>query len=367
MARCAKPIPAGAFHGARPLQFCGVQLSYCPYRLLFKRPFTTSHGTRDGTDAVFLRIEHAGVIGYGEATLPPYLKEHTGDVIVALQGLPSRIPADPGHALGTIDAWAQSLGPGARAMVQMALIDTLCHKQQTTIYQHYRIDIIKHTNSLMTLGVMPSSEVAHALSELSSSSALKVKVNGLGSQKQLKAIIKLSDKQIFIDANQGLRSIEEALALIELVGDERVLGMEQPFSADQIDQHAELRSKQRTKVYADESIQDLQDLERYHEAFDGVNLKLMKCGGLDRAVKMAERARSMGMSVMLGSMSESSLGCTAMAHLGGWAEVVDLDGPWLNKNDPFRGITMEQGRIVLPEGPGIGAELVVDLDWTRLP
>ena len=98
--------------------------------------------------------------------------------------------------------------------------------------------------------------------------------------------------------------------------------------------------------------------------FSGVNQKLMKCGGLDLAKAMADKARQLGMQVMLGSMSESSLGCSAMAQLAPEADIVDLDGPWLIKNDPFKGIEMVGGQLRLPDTPGMGADLVADLRFT---
>jgi L-alanine-DL-glutamate epimerase-like enolase superfamily enzyme len=143
--------------------------------------------------------------------------------------------------------------------------------------------------------------------------------------------------------------------------------MEQPFTEDDLDRHQELSTSGKVTVYADESIQDMAQLEARHAAFGGVNLKLMKCGGLDRAKAMAKCARELDLKVMLGSMSESSLGCTVMGHLAGMADIVDLDGPWLIANDPFRGIGMEQGRLRLPEGAGWAVDPVVELPWIELP
>ena len=141
--------------------------------------------------------------------------------------------------------------------------------------------------------------------------------------------------------------MDQALAAIEVVGVERVVGLEQPFAKDRWELHKELANECPITVYGDESIQGLDDLERAPEAFGGVNLKLMKCGGLDVAEAMAERARELGLKVMLGSMSESTLGCGAMASLQHVADLADLDGPWLISNDPFEGLEMHQGRLVM--------------------
>ncbi|MEO8734812.1 MAG: enolase C-terminal domain-like protein, partial [Flavobacteriales bacterium] len=160
--------------------------------------------------------------------------------------------------------------------------------------------------------------------------------------------------------NQGLTHVDDALELTAAVGD-RLLGLEQPFAVGMDDLQRSLQERIGTCVYGDESIQNEADILLQQGNFKGLNIKLMKCGGLDRAKKMAERGKALGMQVMLGSMSESSLGCTALAQLAGQAQVLDLDGPWLIKNDPFTGITMQKERLRVPNGPGIGARLQVDL------
>ena len=150
------------------------------------------------------------------------------------------------------------------------------------------------------------------------------------------------------------------MELAEVVGD-RLLGLEQPFAVGMDALQRDLQEQIHTSVYGDESIQSEADIQLQQGNFKGLNIKLMKCGGLDRAMKMAERGKALGMQVMLGSMSESSLGCTALAQLAGQAQILDLDGQWLIKNDPFTGITLEQGRMQVPDGSGIGARLTAEL------
>ena len=147
-----------------------------------------------------------------------------------------------------------------------------------------------------------------------------------------------------------------------VVGD-RLVGLEQPFAVKDEGIQAELQRELHVCIYGDESIWGSADLERASGTFGGVNIKLMKCGGLDKAKAMADRAAELGMKVMLGCMSESSLGCTAMAHLAGAADLLDLDGPLLIRNDPFDGMIMKNGKLVMPEGPGIGANLTAELEF----
>lgn len=160
--------------------------------------------------------------------------------------------------------------------------------------------------------------------------------------------------------------MDNAMDWIQAVGLDRILGVEQPFSVEQDPWNRILAQQGKVTVFADESMQDLGSLQASSRYFGGVNLKLMKCGGLDRALAMADEAGRTGLKLMLGSMSESSLGCTAMAQLACMADVVDLDGPWLLANDPFTGITMAQGRLVLPSGPGFGTTLRAQLDFNPI-
>ena len=218
---------------------------------------------------------------------------------------------------------------------------------------------------MMTLGHSRLDEIPAKLRELPPSDILKVKLGADQDLEILNAVLRADERPLFLDANQGWTTVAQALAAVDLVGRDRLAGLEQPFAKDRFDLHKELMHQGVARLFADESMQDLRDLERVSAAFSGVNIKLMKCGGLDRAVELIERARELGLGVMLGSMSESSLGCGAMAQLGRFADLIDLDGPWLISNDPFTGLTLEDGRLAHEEVSGIGVRLRTEasLDW----
>ena len=351
----------GASHN---LSCMALRLSYCPFRLEFKHPFGTAHGVRTGTDSVFVKLEGEGITGYGEVTLPPYLKEKPAEVIRNLKRLGAAGPLTPERLQAILDdpAWFGPESPGCRAAVHMALSDWIATKKEVTVRQLLDIPNLMRPLTLVTLGITQETEVATKLAELPASGAIKLKVQDETSARTIRMIRELDARPIFLDANQGLSGVAEAMNLAQAAGD-RLLAMEQPFPVTEKDWQAELLQLLGTTVYGDESIQNLHELDREYETFNGVNIKLMKCGGLDRAKAMAERAVELGMKVMLGSMSESSLGCTAMAQLSGYADIVDLDGPILIKNDPFEGMVMRIGEPFLPDRPGIGAVLVGDLPF----
>ena len=214
----------------------------------------------------------------------------------------------------------------------------------------------------MTIGITPVEKVAERLHQLPKSDYLKVKMNGPGSIAMLLEVLNHDRRPVFIDGNQGMQSVREILEVCQVAGD-RLVGLEQPFAVKDAGLQQELQLKLPVCVYGDESIWGMDDLEAAPGVFDGVNIKLMKCGGLDKAKAMTDRATELVLKVMLGCMSESSLGCTAMAHLAGAADLMDLDGPVLIKNDPFEGMVLENGKPVMPNRPGIGAILKAELEF----
>jgi L-alanine-DL-glutamate epimerase-like enolase superfamily enzyme len=344
-----------------------LNLSYCPFRLRFKHPFGTAHGLRDGTDAVFIRAEQEGGMGYGEVTLPPYLSEKMPQVLEQLRTFKVPPGRSAAELLGQLDHLVDLRHhPGLRAGLHCALIDLLSRLAGQSARAFLGIKGDRSPLTLVTLGIGPVETLREKLADLPTSGALKVKLGDPDSVQRLRAITTLDNRMLFMDGNQGASSLDEAVDWIRAVGIGRVLGVEQPFGMDHDPWNLALGEQAEVTVYADESIQDLDALQAKGRQFGGVNLKLMKCGGLDRALAMADEADRCGLKLMLGSMSESSLGCTAMAQLAGRADVVDLDGPWLLANDPFSGITMEDGRLMLPDGSGFGTTLRAQLDFTPI-
>jgi L-Ala-D/L-Glu epimerase len=342
-----------------------LELSVARFRLLFKQPFGTSHGVRDGTDAVFIKIQEGEHTGYGEVTLPPYLKETPGSVLERLQSIASASSATSAdQLLEQLDQLPElkSGANGCRAGLQMALIDLIGKRIQTTAREVLVVAQIKKPITLVTIGLSDVDEISLKLADLPASGALKLKVSGPAGSALIDHIKHLDDRRLFLDGNQGIEDLDQAMILVRAAGD-RLLGFEEPFVPEQRSLSRELGERADVTVYADESVQEPADVMPAREWYGGVNIKLMKCGGLDRAMACADLAREHGLNVMLGSMSESSLGCTAMAQLQGGADLVDLDGPWLLKNDPFEGIAMVNGELVLPDRPGLGVALRTELPF----
>jgi L-Ala-D/L-Glu epimerase len=353
------------------LHFAGMsspyRLDFARYRLLFRHPFGTAHGMRDGTDAVFVRLTGPAGVGYGEAALPPYVKETPDAVIELIRTIdPERLVLHYMKRSFQSDAGLElRASPAARAVVSTAVLDYLAREAGMSVasYLAPAMPFNSSTSTSVTLGHGPASAIEQRISELPQSDLIKIKLGGPDDIATLETVQACDQRPLFLDANQAWKSVGEALGILQAVEPERLRGMEQPFGKDRWDMQAALQRELDVPVFGDESIQGMEDLERAVGVFQGVNLKLIKCGGLDVAVRMAERAKELGLQVMLGCMSESTLGCAAMAQLQPMASILDLDGPWLVRNDPFVGLRMAVGSMELESGLGLGVDLVSHLDW----
>lgn len=344
-----------------------LKLSVAKYQLRFIHPFGTAHGVRLGTDSVFVKLENDGAIGYGEATLPPYLPETQASVVAELQRMSSRSRAQLFENGPEVALKGYSMP--CRAALSTAYYDLKTTQLKCPVSALLLTEAAAQRATglpMMTLGHTEPASIPAKLEELQGAPVLKVKLGSDQDKEILNTVLFHDERPLFLDANQGWESVDRACAIMSLVGKERLVGVEQPFPIDRLDLHRELRQRRVCRVYGDESIQDMAELETVADAFDGVNIKLMKCGGLDRAMDMVVRARELGMDVMLGSMSESSLGCGAMAQLADFADLVDLDGPWLIANDPFEGLLLEGGALKIRGSLGLGIDLKADyLTWIK--
>jgi L-Ala-D/L-Glu epimerase / N-acetyl-D-glutamate racemase len=157
-----------------------------------------------------------------------------------------------------------------------------------------------------------------------------------------------------VDANEGWKNKEEAVRKINWLEKQGVEFIEQPMPAEMIEETKWVRSRVHIPIIADEACQRASDIPKLQAAFDGVNVKLDKAGGILEAHRMIQIARALGMKTMLGCMISSSVSVTAAAHLSPLVDYADLDGNLLIANDPYRGVLVEKGKLVLPGGPGLG-------------
>lgn len=337
---------------------CQMQLRFQPYMLELRHAFGIASNTRTTTPAMLVEVERDGLIGYGEAAMPPYLGETQQTAADFLRRVDLTRFADP-FQLETILPAVDALAPGnaaAKAAVDLALHDWIGKKLGVPWFRLWGLDPAKTPVTSFTIGIDTPEVVRAKTREAAPYSILKVKLGRSPDDDRaiIEAIRAETDKPISVDANQGWTDREAALRMIEWLAVHGVAFIEQPLPKDRLDDTAWLRGRSPLPLIADESVQRLDSVARLRGVFDGINVKLMKCTGLREAHRMVTLARALGLKVMLGCMTETSCAISAAAQLSPLADWADLDGALLIKNDPFDGARIVDGKVTLPDRPGLG-------------
>ena len=338
-----------------------MQLRFFPYELQLRHTFTVSSYSRTTTPDVQVEIDYDGFTGYGEASMPPYLGQSVESVCAFLQKVDLGRFSDP-FQLEEILSYVDSLSPGdsaAKAAVDIALHDLVGKLLGQPWFRIWGLDPGKAPSTSFTIGIDTPEVVREKTLECAGLyNVLKVKVGLPGDKEMIRTIRSVTDLPLVVDANQGWKDREAALDEIFWLKEQGVLMVEQPMPASRLDDNAWITERSPLPVYADEAIQRLADLPSIRGAYNGINIKLMKCTGMREAYRMASWARAEGMKVMVGCMTETSCAVSAAAQLSPLADFADLDGNLLISNDRFRGVQVKDGRLVLADRPGIGVDLI---------
>jgi L-alanine-DL-glutamate epimerase-like enolase superfamily enzyme len=309
---------------------------------------------------VLTELEFDGLVGYGEASMPPYLGESQQSVMSFLSKVDFNGFSDP-CSIVEILQYIDSIAPGnnaAKASVDIALHDLVGKIKGQPWYGLWGYNPYKATVTSFTIGIDSPEMVIQKTIEASPYKILKVKVANGNEKAMIDAVRSVTDKPLYIDVNQGWTDRNYALNMVYWLKDRNVLFIEQPLSKGNLDDIAWLSAHSPLPIFADEAIRRLSDLKSIYGAYNGVNIKLMKSTGMHEAHQMLEFAKSVGMKTMIGCMTETSCAISAAAHLSPNADYADLDGALLIKNDVFNGMEVVDGRIVLNNNPGIGVEKI---------
>jgi len=333
-----------------------IKLKYKPYTLQLRHVFTLASGSRTTTPVVLTQLECGGFRGFGEASMPPYLGESHESVLKFLSQVNMEQFNDPFLVEDILD-YIDGVAPGnyaAKASIDIALHDLVGKIVGQPCHKLWGLNPAKTPFTSYTIGIDTSDVVRQKVAEAEPYRILKVKL-GLGNDKEMIETIRtVSDKPICVDVNQGWKDKNYALEMAHWLKEQNVVFLEQPMPKTMIGELAWLTQNAPLPVIADEALQTPDDLFRVKDYYSGINIKLMKCGGMNAGYKMAVMAREMGMKVMIGCMTETSCAISAAAQLSPLVEWADLDGNLLISNDVYDGVTVEQGRITLKDRPGIG-------------
>lgn len=333
-----------------------MKLHYEPITLELETPFRIAHGTSTARHNVLVRVDDGEREGWGEAAPVRQHHETQAGVLDYIAALPwESLPDDP-FLLEGILASLPAGSRAARAAIDIALHDLIGKRLGVPLYRLWGLDPRRALETSLTISIGDVDEVRTWVRRaLPRFSLLKLKLDGDGARclASARAAREAGAVRLVADANCAWTE-EQARRLIPALAELGVEWIEQPLPEEDLDGLRRLHRASPLPIFADEPVRTARDIPRLAGCVDGVNIKVMKAGGLREAMRMIAVARAHGLQVMLGCMIETTLGITAAAHLSPLADWADLDGNQTVIDDPFAGVELDRGRLLLPDGPGLG-------------
>jgi len=335
-----------------------IHINAKPIDLKLTTPFRISRGVQHISPNAVVQINYDEYTGYGEAAPDEYYGENQQTVLACISAFAGNLGDDPfviEDIMHRLDKVIR-LNPSAKAAVDMALYDLIGKALGVPLYKLLGLNP-KHTpHTSFTIGIDTPVEMARRALIAKDYPILKIKVGTRHDLDIIKAIRDVTNAVIRVDANTGWTP-KEAIKMINALAPYNIEFVEQPVAAHDLAGLKLIRENVPVPIIADESCVTVEDIPRVAGYVDGVNLKLMKCGGIRHALKMIHVARAHNLRIMIGCMIESSLAITAAAHLTPLVDYADLDGHLLINDDPYVGVTVERGKLILPEAPVLGVKV----------
>lgn len=329
---------------------------YKPYLLELKHAFSIAKFSRTNTPVMLLKLSHEGVDGYGEASMVPYM----GESFETAAGFLNRVdfsrftyPFDFKEIISYLDG-IEIGNPAIKAAIDIALNDIDGKIKGKPCYEIYGADPSKMPATAYTVGIDTPEMIRQKLADAGNFKIIKVKLGRDNDKELIETIRSITDLPLYVDANQGWTDKAKAIDLIYWLHDQGVRLIEQPMDKLDRDGNAWLTERSPIPIIADEAVQRLADLDKLKGAYHGINIKLMKSTGMYEGHQMILKARSFGMKVLIGCMSETSCATNAGMALAPLCDWADLDGPWLTTNNPFSDPVLINGKYELSNKPGLG-------------
>lgn len=329
------------------------------FDLPLKHRFTIAHQSREVQETLIVRLEDEGLYGFGESTTNPFygitldnMQEALEKFRPVLLGGKWTTPAE----LWELGKEVFQSNPFAQCALDLAAWDLYTKKQGKKLYEYLGLNPAQIPTTNFTIGIDTVEKMCAKLKEVDWP-IYKIK---LGTAQDLEIVRELRKhtRSIFrVDANCAW-SVEQTIAYSGELASLGVEFIEQPLAKDNLEGMKEVYIHSKLPVIADESCIHESDVEKCKGRFHGVNIKLVKAGGITPALRMIQQAKAMGMKTMMGCMTESSIGISAIAHIAPLLDYVDMDGAMLLSKDPAKGVRIFPDEVSFPEGPGIGAELL---------
>jgi L-alanine-DL-glutamate epimerase-like enolase superfamily enzyme len=337
-----------------------MKISYKPFELNLKHAFTIAKFSRTSTPIMLLEISHEGFTGYGEASMVPYMGENieTANKFMSKVDLSwLKAPFNFEEAVAYLDK-IEPGNPNIKAAVDIALHDLKGKIENQPCYQLFGSDPSLMPPTSYTLGIDTPEVLIQKIKEGENCHIIKVKLGRDNDKELINTIRSVSDKPLYVDANQGWTDRQEGLDMVHWLAEQGVVLIEQPMAKDDPDSNAWITENSPIAIIGDESIQRFEDVEKAKGVYHGINIKLMKSAGMHEGYRMIMKAKELGLKVLIGCMSETSCGTLAGAALAPLCDWADLDGPFLTSNNPFKDPAFENGKWVLSNDAGLG--LIMD-------
>jgi L-alanine-DL-glutamate epimerase-like enolase superfamily enzyme len=333
-----------------------MKLTWQPFELELKHPFTIAKFSRTSTPIMLVQIEHEGQIGYGEASMVPYMGESHESAAAFLNKVDVSQFKFPFNFEAIIN-YLDSLEPGNPAI--KAAIDIALHDLEGKLLNKPCWQLAGSNPALMpvtsyTIGMDTPEVFLKKVKEAEGFKVIKVKL-GRDTDKELINIIRsVTQVPIYVDANQGWTDRHQSLEMCHWLQEQGVILIEQPMLKTDIDGNAWLTQHSPIPIIGDEAVQRLGDVEKAAGVYHGINVKLMKSAGMYEGRQMILKAKKLGLKVLIGCMSETSCASLAAAALAPLCDWADIDGPFLTTNNPYKAPAFADGKYVLSNNPGLG-------------
>jgi L-alanine-DL-glutamate epimerase-like enolase superfamily enzyme len=336
-----------------------MKLSYQVFDLPLKHTFTIAHQSRDIQDTLIVKLEGDGFYGLGESTANPFYGMTIENMSACLEEFCPVV--ENGSWTTPEELWELGrdvfhANPFAQCALDMAVWDWFSKKEGKKLYEYLKLDPARIPMTNFTIGIDTVEKMVAKIKEVHWP-IYKIKLGTADDLEIVRELRRHTDSIFRIDANcawtaeQAIRNSEELFKL-------GVEFMEQPLGKDDLEGMQEVYRYSKLPVMADESCIVESDVKKCHGFFHAINVKLVKAGGITPGLRMIHEAKSLGMKTMVGCMTESSVGITAIAHIAPLLDYVDMDGAMLLAKDPAKGVRITPEKVVFPEGNGIGAELL---------
>jgi L-alanine-DL-glutamate epimerase-like enolase superfamily enzyme len=326
-------------------------------RLNLQHTWTTTMSSSQYRDTLHVAYSRDGITGYGEGAPIVRYHEDAEGARKAVESVRDLIVAADPMQFSKLMAQVFRRVPGnwaGKSAIDIAVMDWVGQKLGIPLYELFGLDPADTPLTTFSIGIDTPEITKQKTLEAAEYPILKVKVGLSTDEPTIEAVRSVTNKKLRVDANEGWKDKEEAVRKINWLEQHGVEFIEQPMPAEMIEETRWVRSRVHIPIIADEACQRAYDIPKLKDAFDGVNVKLDKSGGMLEARRMIDIAKSLGMRTMIGCMVSSSVTVTAAAHLSPLVDYADLDGNLLISNDPFHGVRVEKGKLILPKGPGLG-------------